>query len=563
MPLRQFSGISCLFVFLSASLSLRAATPAAGVDFSSPAQRGWSVEDPARWETADSTLRMTAPGDSTGRWLNHWLRLDSARTRGDFTLHTTAGFSGAAYPMENDSTYSWKIYYRALAFGIVADSANALLATFCRTNGDLNGILRLKDGKEIWLCRPYSGQGVGLDVHDQRYYRMTREGRKIIVWAGHAIVYMALDTLDGALPEGLPTVCGPGPVGLAVSNLSVSPDWHGPMASHVRPLPEVGGPPEISNLTLHFEQGWRGLYLGPLNTAFSVEEGAIAGLRLSEVVEGGAAPGAHSWAAMGGQLNVQNYMMGPEATIETWFKLVEAPEAGLPLVQLIFDGSTQDSSLGSRERGGPMVFHYPDSSLGLHFHEFGDITFDLPDVFRLNEWTHLAWVRRGKRHTIYVNGRSVISFEMPRYGERALHGIQLTLGQNADHDWITTPGRVYALFDCLQVTDRALTPEEFVDPQALAAPFVRPYGTNPFSPSELILLFKVEAGKSRRVAVKCFDKEGRELFTSYEGALKPGNYNFVLTPQELQERFKRSGTYFFRCYADGDMILERKWILLR
>jgi len=546
----------CLLTLLSSVSWLRAATPAAGVDFSKPAQRGWSVDNPALWEINDSTLRMTAPGDSTGRWLSHRVRLDSARTQGDFTLTATAGFSGAAYPMANDSTFSWKIYYRAIAFGIVADSANALLATFCRTNGDLNGILRLKDGKEIWLCRPYSGQGLGLDIHDLRDYRLTRAGRKIIVAAGNRVAYVAEDTVSGPELDGFPLVCGPGPVGLAVKHLDLSPDF-----KRLYLLDKVKPQPETAAFSLHLEQGERELSFSQ-PVYFSAEQGRIAGRPLGGFVAEGAAPGAHSWAAMGGQINVQNYLMGPEATIEAWFKLVEVPEQGLPLVQLIFDGSRQDSSLGSRERGGPMVFHYPDSSLGLHFHEFGDITFDIPDVFKLGEWTHLAWVRQGKRHTIYVNGRNVISFEAPRYGERALHGVQLTLGQNADHDWITAPGRVYALFDCLQVKDRALTPEEFVDPQALVAPFIRPHDYNPFSPSLWLPQFTIEGQTRKHFAIKVYDKNDQELFTVFEGDLKPGQYT-AYVDSNAEHANVETGVYICRCFLDGRMTLQHKCVILK
>lgn len=545
----------CLLALSPASFLL-AETARAGVDLSQTSPSGWSVDNPALWETGDSLLKMTVSTDSTGRWLKHYVRLDSARTDGDFTVHATAGFSGAAYPMENDSAYSWKIYYRAMAFGIMADSANALLATFCRTNGRLNGLLRLKDGKEIWLHRPYSGQGVGLDVHDLREYRMTRAGRKIIVAVGNRVAYVAEDTVSGPELDGFPLVCGPGPVGLAVKRLDLSSDW-----KRLYLLDRVKPQPKTAAFSLHLEQGERELSFGQ-PVCFSAEQGRIAGRPLGGFVAEGAAPGAHSWAAMGGQLNVQNYAMGPEATIETWFKLAEVPEQGLPLVQLVFDGSTQDSAWSGRERGGPMVFHYPDSSLGLHFHEFGDITFDIPYVFHLNEWTHLAWVRQGKRHTIYVNGRSVISFEMPRYGERTLHGVQLTLGQNADHDWITTPGRVYALFDCLKVTDKALTPEEYVDPQALAPPFIFPQGENPFSPSGLYLPVTIAGEGIKHLEIKVFDKEDNELFVLHRCDIKPGKYTLQFG-DKVYERFNDAGVHFVRCYVDGEMILQKKWVILK
>jgi len=538
---------------LTAPFSLRAETLRAGVDFSLAAPSGWSVENHALWEISDSTLRMKAPGDSTGSWLMHFVRLDSAPIDGDFTVHATAGFSGAAYPMENDSAYSWKIYYRALAFGIMADSANALLATFCRTNGKLNGILRLKDGKEIWLCRPYSGQGVGLDVHDLREYRMTREGRKVIVWAGGVTAYMAEDTLAGPPLDGNPVVCGPGPVGLAVQRLAMADSG---VASVEWPSAEC------SNFDFDF--------FVDITARATVENGSIKGASLGAWVNDGCWQGNHSWAAMGGQINVQNYVLGPNATIETWFKLVEAPEQGLPLVQLVFDGSTQDSAWSGRERGGPMVFHYPDSSLGLHFHEFGDITLDIPDVFHLNEWTHLAWVRQGKRHTIYVNNRTVVSFEMPRYGERALHGIQLTLGQNADHDWITTPGRVYALFDCLKSTQDALSPYSFLAPPREDTHSTKPNlfylatnFPNPFSPSTCYKTLIPETCVRSDTHLEVRDIRGKLLRTLLRGELTPGDHESYWDGLDDSGQRVGSGMYFIVLQNSGKTLWKTRLVLLR
>jgi len=53
------------------------------------------------------------------------------------------------------------------------------------------------------------------------------------------------------------------------------------------------------------------------------------------------------------------------------------------------------------------------------------------------------------------------------------------------------------------------------------------------------------------------------MVTLYKGTLKPGQYTFDFYGQDYRDEFKASGVYFFRCYADGEMILQRKCVILK
>ena len=442
----------CVLIFV-VSVAARVSAYNPEADFTDGNFDGWTTQDSAAWEVSDGILSQKAAGDSTGDWFHYFASMNTARIEGDFTLAVKAGFNPAAYPMKGQKLLDWKIYYRSLAFGIMKDRRNGLLATFQRTNGRGNGIVRIAGGKETWLCRPYSGQGVGLEIHDLRELVMSRRGRTITVYADSRIIYQAADTTSGAQINGRAVVCGPGPVGLAIDELSLNPTapaaplWH--------------GPEEKTDFTFNLNEGKghlisdeSGKYRGTVETGKGL---------FGRWDPDGTCRDHKSWAASGGQLTVGNYTMGPQATLETWFKLLDVSvKGGVPILQLVFDGKRIDPAWSARERGGPIAEIFPDSSIGLHFHEFGDVMGDVPDIFSLGEWTHLAWVRNGSRHAIFVNGREVFSVEMKKYGDKILKGIQLNMAQNADHDWLTRLGRPYILIDNLRAVSKALEPGEFL-----------------------------------------------------------------------------------------------------
>jgi len=288
----------CLLIFTPA-VAIRVAADIYD-DFTDGNFDGWTTENSLDWEVINGILQQKSPGDSTGNWFHHHTRMNSAQIEGDFTLAVKAGFNPAAYPMKGQKRLDWKIYYRSLAFGIMKDRRNGLLATFQRTNGRGNGIVRIAGGKEIWLYRPYSGQGIGLEIHDLRKLVISRRGRTVTVYADSQIIYQATDTTSGSLINGRAVVCGPGPVGLAIDELSLS---------STAPVPPLWkGPEEKTEFTFNLDEG-KGHLISDQSGKYSgtVELGkSLFGLWHPD----GTCPDHRSWVASGGQLTIGNYTMG-------------------------------------------------------------------------------------------------------------------------------------------------------------------------------------------------------------------------------------------------------------
>ncbi|MBN2290394.1 MAG: hypothetical protein JXQ83_13750, partial [Candidatus Glassbacteria bacterium] len=323
------------------------------------------------------------------------------------------------------------------------------------------GILRIRDGVAAMLCQPYSGQGVGLDIHDLRGLRMTRRGDLITVYTDGRMIFQAADTSAGTVRSGQAVVCSRGPVGLAIAGLSLSPlvppalKWKGPgrMKSFHFALDEGGGH-QISDDTRKYQ--------GTVELGVSGKRNLMGWW----VSDSGSEMG-RSYTAAGGQLTIQSYAMGPQASLECRFKLLEpVPAEGVPIIQLVFDGSRLNPAWG-RERGGPMAMPSADGTIGLHFHEFGDVSADFPDVFTTGEWTHLAWIRDRARHIIYVNGEVAGVMDIPKYGDTELTGIQINMGQNADHDWLAGLGSAYLYIDDLRASGQALDRKQVREHMAL------------------------------------------------------------------------------------------------
>ncbi|MBW7997928.1 MAG: hypothetical protein FVQ81_15430 [Candidatus Glassbacteria bacterium] len=520
----------------------------------------WEFAGIDLWSVAEGKLLQRSPGDTTSGLLKYYVSPKDAVIERDFSLTIRAGFNPEGYPLDEHGTLSWRIYYRTIAFGVMEDSANGLLAVFSRTNGSRNGLLRIAGGREVWLSNPAGGQGVGLDIHDLREYRMSRRGSLVTVWLDGVPVFQAEDTL--AALDGRPVVCGPGAAGIAVEELRLE-----------RSAEDVAGleiPATVDSFVVGMENGGgpvlRDVRGRPLGT---VELGdSMFGWWTTNSPRDG---GGKSWVAAGGQLSVPNFRMASAATIECWFRLVEVPEGGVPILHFAFDGSRIDSAWSGRERGGPMARVFPDSSLGLHFHEFGDGNADLPGIFELGKWTHLAWVRQGAVHRIYVDRREVLSLYLPKYGDRTLTGLQLNVAQNADHDWLLAAGRPYLELNSLRAVPEALEPEEFMAetfPRSLRdehdVPCLFSLGVpfpNPFSPS-LTPTMNIPEGFGEAVVLDVIDREGNTVGKIYSGNIQPGSLTMQWNVSDNAGEWLKSGVYFYRLRS-GTEIRLGKLVLLK
>ncbi|MBN2288411.1 MAG: hypothetical protein JXQ83_03695 [Candidatus Glassbacteria bacterium] len=424
-------------------------------DFADGDFANWTVDNPGAWEVADGVLQQKSAVSTSGSWLRYFARLDTARADGEFTLTVRLGFNPKAYPLSSATEIGGDIYRRSYAFGIMQDNNNALLATFHRSSGAANGILKISGGTAAMLYAPYTGQGMGLELHDIREMKISRSGRLVTVWLDGRVVYQADEAEStGALATGSAVVCSRGPAGLALDRIAFSsaaaapPAWAGPQgrSDFLFELNEGSG---------HLLTSADGRHWGTVETGGS-EPGSFMGWWVEE----GAAAGVRSWAAAGGQLTVMDYTMGPQATLEGWFKFLDTgPDYGVPIFHLMFDGSLLNPDWG-RERGGPVLV-FSEGEARLHYHEFGWATAGDMGGIMLDQWTHIAWVRDGSLHSFYIDGEEVGSVEVPRYGETTLTGIQINVANNADHDWLRGLGSPYLYVDKICATAEALEPDEF------------------------------------------------------------------------------------------------------
>jgi hypothetical protein len=507
----------------------------------------WRAEDITDWELAgDDLWRLNgdrlvqvSPGDTSAALLDYWAGPKGAQTDGDFTLTARAGFNPEGYPLGENGKINWRIYYRTIAVGVMADSANGIFAVFSRSNGERNGIVRLVDGNNIWLARPTGGQGVGLDIHDVREYKMSRQGRQITVWLDSVPVFQAEDTL-GVL-AGRPVVCGPGPVGILLKGMS--------LVHRAAEAPKVEMTAPVDSFIVGMDNGngplLRDIYGKPIGTV-ELGDSLFGWWTIQQ--------GGKSWVAAGGQLSIPNFRMASEETIECWFRLLEVPPGdGVPILHFCFDGTRMDSTWLKRERGGPMARVFPDSSIGLHFHEFGDANADLPGIFKLGKWTHLAWVRQGALHRIYVDSKEVLSLHLPKYGDRPLTGLQLNVAQNADHDWIAEPGRPYMELSSMRAVPRALEPGQFIAQDFAKSLQVKggvPFSLainypNPFSPSSTVPV-NLPYGYEKTVKCDVLNKAGEIICEVALEDLQPGIQMIEMSKYLDKHKEIKTGEYFFR-----------------
>ncbi len=445
-------------------------------DFGDGAFDGWTTDDPNGWEVAEGVMQQPSPLGGSGNLFNYYAKMDAGEICGDFTLTLDLGFNENAYAMLSPDELSWEVFGRNFAFGIIQDEYNGLLATTRRAYGNLNGIVKIRNGSQSWLYRfdPgywFGSQGMGLDIHDLRQMKMSRNGDVITVWADGQVIYQAIDeTSSEPINAGWVVVSTRGPIGVRFDNVVLTPV--------PEPVPALIPPVEKTDFTLNLEEGEGHLitseegYRGTVETGWLTNE-QFSGPFMGYWVDDGLLSGNKSWAAAAGQMTaVRNLTMGPEATIEGWFKFFKD---GGNIFSVVFNGHWINPDW-ARERSWLSIHDLPDETQVLSFWLQGgtqitgeyvceDYGTEIPVNIEYDEWTHLAWVREGSTHKIYVNFQEVGSLEMPRWGSTTLTGVQLTVGNAADHDAALQIGDPpYAYVDRIKVTSEA---KAFTPPSVL------------------------------------------------------------------------------------------------
>jgi len=192
---------------------------------------------------------------------------------------------------------------------------------------------------------------------------------------------------------------------------------------------------------------------------------------------------------------------------------------------------------------------------------------DVPAIFHLNEWTHLAWVRKGSRHAIFIDGHEVFSVEMKKYGDKTLKGIQLNMAQNADHDWLTRLGRPYILIDNLRAVSKALEPGEFLkwngQQHCDSTRIIVPFGSKKLSYSPLWVIFHLPLSLENNVTIEILDNDRRVVRNLYEGTFNPGYINTFLWDYKDDNGERAAGGIYFCRVRSGDYEKTRKVVLLK
>lgn len=283
-------------------------------------------------------------------------------------------------------------------------------------------------------------------------------------------------------------------------------------------------------------------------------------------VNDGCWEGNRSWAAMGGELRVKDLILDSAFTLEIWFKLTEIPNDSLPLIRLESGFPAPDSGVWSV---GLTVTSGPDSILNLRFQAPGDTTTEAADVFRLNEWLHLAWVGKGGKHEIFVNASPVLSTNAPNCGKRLSKKTRLSLASCGGAENEAFSGRTLALFDCLKITSKALKPYWFLTPQCEAEHSDGPnlfylYSNfpNPFSPSTTYKILVPRTGLPPDIRFEVYNTKAELVRTIPHGEFLPGMPSFQWNGMDDNGRRVISGVYFIMVRKDGKIIWRTKTVLL-
>ncbi|HUU30027.1 MAG TPA: PQQ-binding-like beta-propeller repeat protein [archaeon] len=453
-------------------------------DFEDGDYSGWTVDDPDVWEVAGGVLQQKTAVSYMGYGsFQHFAQWDLGEIAGDFTLTLDLGFNENAYPMiAPDSLNPNQVILRDFGLGIRQSPYDLLIAMLTRQQGRRNGIVKFRDGI-LWILYAINNdpeyihsQEMGLDIHEMRPMKISRYSGVITVWADGEVIYQASDTTSSdPVDAGWVCVTGRGPVGVRLDNVLLS--------SSADPPPAFSPPAAVTDLTFELEEGAGHVITSQEGFRGTTDAGStVPGSFMGWWVDDGITPGSKSWAAAAGLVTVaRNLTLGPQFTIEGWFKFFKNEEN---IFSINFDGYLIDQSWG-RERSymvlrdlgadgkrltlllqGTTVTPGPDPDIVSDYYFDGDPS----PVVNINygEWAHVSWIRDGSLHTVYVNGCKVGSLEMPRWGSTTLTGVQLVAGNNANYGHSRQIGEPpYAYIDKIKVTSQAHHPAVscvYIDP---------------------------------------------------------------------------------------------------
>ena len=446
-------------------------------DFEDGDYNGWTVDDPPSWEVAGGVLQQKTAVPFTGYGsIQHFAQWDLGEISGDFTLTLDLGFNENAYPMiAPDSLNPNQVILRNFGFGVRQSQLDLLIAMLARQQARRNGIVKFRDGILSILYAVNDdpeyihSQEMGLDIHEMRPMKISRYSGVITVWADGEVIYQASDTTSSnPIDAGWVCVTSMGPVGVRLDNVVLS--------SSAAPPPAFSPPAAVTDLTFELEEGAGHIVTSQEGYRGTTDAGStIPGSFMGWWVDEGVTPGSKSWAAAAGLVTIaRNLTLGPQATIEGWFKFFKGREN---IFSINFDGYQIDPSWGRERSYMSLIDLGPDGKrlslllqgttvtpdpnepdIGSSYYLDGYPELPVVDI-NFGEWTHVSWVRDGSLHRVYVNGRKVGSLEMPRWGSDSLTGVTLVAGNNANYGISRQIGEPpYAYIDKIKVTSQAIVP---------------------------------------------------------------------------------------------------------
>jgi hypothetical protein len=474
------------------------------------------------WEVKDGVMQIPKPVEYKWQnWLSYYAKYDAGEINGDFTLTLDIGFNIDAYTREETSLYYPdpntvvgtdsmlsidEVYARNFAFGIMKDVNNSLLATVIGDRGKRNGIFKSWEDPDApgniiseSLYYPYSGQGVGQDIHDKRSWKISRSGDVITLWADGRVFCQTTDnTSTEPVTSGWVVAGSRGSVGIAFDNVELS--------SSAVPPPTWDSPEVLKNADFLFEEGEGYLVTSQDGKYIGVAEGATTGdNRFGYWVDDGVENGNKSYALNCGEINIHGVEYGPKTTFEGWFKFFRPPLLYQANKWYVNDIDTREMVEGYRgyriitimvrdkgwfrNRGGllllcdddgenPALVYMIDRS---HYHEYciADLNIEY------GEWYHVSWVRNGEEHLFFVDGvksqsydwnptwgsphaavdtvNGRITFKDDKIGPMTFDNMQVTLGNAADHDFSMMFSREdpFFLVDRFTIATEEPEPDEF------------------------------------------------------------------------------------------------------
>ena len=325
-------------------------------DFDDGDPSGWTYSDPTLWEESDGSLVMNRPVSRNTSRFAYYAIWDEGEIDGDFTLVANIGFNQNGYPIDDENTLSWFIYFRNFFIGLEKDWNNLIMVSALGSGAPAdwvtpdgikhNSLVKYTDEEGLNIMQsPYYGQGIGLDTHDSRQWVMSRSGNVITVWIDDEIIFQGIDN-DDKLSTGKVFVASYGPVGIKVDDVSLS--------STPLPVPQWDGPAQVSDFEFDLEEGQGHKIISTDGTHWGTIEGQtdIPGSFMGWWSDDGVEPGNKSWTGAAGQLTVQNFNWNAQSTIEGWFKVqsVDPVYSNLNLINLMFSATDINPDYW-RERG--------------------------------------------------------------------------------------------------------------------------------------------------------------------------------------------------------------------